>query len=84
MRKTFLTLSFFFFSFLLFGQDKVAITEQDYKNDQVEMADQFRADGKIYVLTGIILIILAGTITYLVSIDRKVGRLEKQLGNKGT
>lgn len=84
MRKIFLTLSFFLFSFLLFGQDKVAITEQDYKNDQVEMADQFRADGKIYVLTGIILIILAGTIIYLVSIDRKVGQLEKQLGNKDT
>lgn len=48
----------------------------------VEMADTLRAEGKIYVVVGIILIIFAGLIIYLVSIDRKVSRLEKRLPDK--
>lgn len=61
------------------AQDKIPIKDSDYANDQVEMADQFRADGKIYVLTGVIALILGGIIVYLVIIDKKVSRLEKQL-----
>lgn len=70
-----------FFFVIGFSQDKIEVTEQDYVNADVEMADKFRAEGKIYVLTGIILIILFGTILYLVAIDRKVAKLEKQLKN---
>jgi hypothetical protein len=66
-------------SFSLNAQEKTKIVTSDYSNNQVEMADGFRQEGKIYVLTGIILIILGGTITYLISIDKKVGRLEKQI-----
>ncbi|KAA9325367.1 CcmD family protein [Hymenobacter busanensis] len=44
-----------------------------------EMADQFRQDGKIYVVVGVIVIVLLGLLAYLVSIDRKVGRLEREL-----
>ena len=64
-----------------YPQDKIEVTEQDYVNSDVEMADLFRAEGKIYVLTGIILIILLGIIFYLISIDRKVSKLEKEMGN---
>jgi len=46
--------------------------------EKVEMADKFRADGKIYVVLAIILIILAGLFFYLVRIDRKVAKLEEQ------
>jgi uncharacterized membrane protein len=46
---------------------------------EVEMADTLRQDGKIYVVVVVVLTVLAGTIAYLVAIDRKVGRLEKQL-----
>ena len=67
----------------LAAQDKTPITDSDYSNQEVPMADGMRANGKIYVLTGIIMIVLAGTITYLVSIDRKVGKIEKSL-NKNT
>ena len=81
MRKTLVILLFFMLSFIVGGQDKIPITEQDYTNSEVEMADKFRADGKIYVLTGIILVILFGIIFYLVIIDRKVGRLEKEVRN---
>lgn len=42
-----------------------------------EMADAFRADGKIYVVVAIILIVLVGLITYLFLLDRKITRLER-------
>jgi hypothetical protein len=45
--------------------------------DPVEMADTMRSNGKIYVVIAVILTILAGLILYLVRIDRRVSRLEK-------
>lgn len=65
------------------AQDKIEITEKDYANEEVEMADRFREEGKIYVLTGVILVILLGTMGYLIHIDRKVAKIEKQLENQG-
>ena len=47
-------------------------------SQQIEMADRMRQDGKIYVVVGCVLVVLAGMIFYLVSIDKKVSRLEKQ------
>ncbi|HVD97506.1 MAG TPA: CcmD family protein [Cytophagaceae bacterium] len=46
---------------------------------QVEMADDFRKDGKIYVVVAVVSIILAGLFVYLFLLDRKVGKIEKQL-----
>jgi hypothetical protein len=43
----------------------------------VDMADELRSSGKIYVVVGVLVIILAGLILYLISIDRKVSKLEK-------
>ena len=43
-----------------------------------EMADLMRSNGKIYVVTGVILIIFVGIVLYLIRIDRKMGRLEKE------
>jgi hypothetical protein len=48
----------------------------------VEMADAMRADGKIYVVVTIILIILLGFIGYLFVQDRKLSRLEKFFDGK--
>jgi CcmD family protein len=45
----------------------------------IEMADQFRADGKIYVVISIVLLILLGLFIYLFSLDKKVTRLEKEV-----
>jgi CcmD family protein len=42
----------------------------------------FWESGKIYVVVAVIAIIFAGIILYLISIDRKVGRMEKELKNK--
>ena len=46
---------------------------------QVEMADDFRGEGKIYVVITIILIILAGFFILLFKLDRKSKRLEKEI-----
>jgi CcmD family protein len=45
----------------------------------VEMADQFRKDGKIYVVVAVVCVILIGLFVYLISIDKKIGKLEKEL-----
>lgn len=45
----------------------------------VEMADQFRADGKIYVVIAIVAIILSGIFIYLFRLDRKITDLEKRI-----
>lgn len=46
---------------------------------EVEMADSLRSNGKIYVVVAIVLVILLGLIGYLISLDRKVSRLEKRI-----
>ena len=43
-----------------------------------EMADALRANGKIYVVVAVILTIFAGIILYLIRLDRKITKLEKQ------
>jgi hypothetical protein len=53
-----------------------------FGQDQVEMADQLRAEGKIYVVVTIILIVLAGLIFYLFLLDKKVKKLEKLVSDK--
>ncbi len=45
----------------------------------IEMADRLREDGKIWVVVGVILLIFTGVIIYLVRLDRKIARLEKQV-----
>jgi len=44
----------------------------------VEMADEMRASGKIYVVVAVISLILIALIAYLFSLDRKIKRLEKK------
>lgn len=44
----------------------------------VDMADTMRKEGKIYVVVAVILTIFAGIILYLVRLDRKISRLEKE------
>lgn len=43
-----------------------------------EMADVMRSNGKIYVVVAVCLIILFGLIIYLLSLDRKIRRFEKE------
>lgn len=47
-------------------------------NAQPEMADKLRADGKIYVVVMVLATIFAGIFAYLVILDRKISKLEKE------
>lgn len=47
-------------------------------HSQVEMADQFRAEGKIYVVVATIALIMAGLFAFLLWIERRLAFLEKQ------
>jgi hypothetical protein len=49
---------------------------QDSTRD-VQMADAMRENGKIYVVVAVIVTIFAGIIFYLVRLDRKISKLEK-------
>ena len=44
-----------------------------------EMADALRANGKIYVVVAVVAVIVTGLLLYLISLDRKVSRLEQQI-----
>lgn len=46
-------------------------------SDTPEMADQFRADGKIYVVVTVIAIVFAGLAFWLFRLERKISQLEK-------
>lgn len=48
------------------------------QTQKVEMADQFRADGKIYVVLAVVLIILVGLFAYLIVIDKRLKRMENE------
>lgn len=49
---------------------------------QVEMADAFRADGKIYVVVAVVGVILGGIVFYLLKTEAKIQAIEKRLSQK--
>jgi len=60
---------FLVMSFSIYAQDTTGVKE---------VATGLRADGKIYVVLAVAVTILFGLILYLISLDRKISRLEKQ------
>lgn len=46
---------------------------------QIEMADALRANGKIYIVVATLFSIMAGIFVYIYRLDRKVAKLEKEL-----
>ena len=67
MKKTLAILLSLLTSGICFGQE------------QVEMADGLRSEGKIYIVVGVLVTILLGIILYLIMIDRKVSDIEKRI-----
>lgn len=53
------------------------ITMISFAQEKTEMADTMRSNGRIYVVVAVVTTILAGLILYLVRLDRKMTRLEK-------
>ena len=62
----------FLFSMGIFG----AKAQGDSSNDS--MASLMRSNGKIYVVVAVVLTILFGLIAYLIRLDRKISKLEKE------
>jgi CcmD family protein len=46
--------------------------------EKVEMADTMRSNGRIYVVVAVVVVILLGLFLYLIRLDRKISRLEKE------
>ena len=63
------------------GSGKIKIEESDYENMEIQMADTWHQNGKIYVVVATLGAVLAGFIFYLVLTDRKVSKLEKEIEN---
>ena len=68
--RTFLFVSGLLANFLVHAQDSL-------QKEKPQMADVMRSNGKIYVVVAVLMIILAGLFVYLISLDRKLSRLEK-------
>ena len=75
--KKIVTLLLMIVSYAAQAQEKIAVTAADYSNNEVEMADVMRSEGKIYVLVGIIVLIFMGLLIYVIQTDRRVSKLEK-------
>jgi len=65
-----LILMLFAFTVNLFAQQNV---------EAVEMADQMRSDGKIYVVVAVVLVVLLGIFIYLTRLDSRISKAEKEL-----
>ena len=61
--------------FALLGLNIITLAQDD---NSVEMADTMRSSGKIYVVIAVILTILAGLILYIIRLDKKISKLEKE------
>jgi hypothetical protein len=66
MKKIFLLISFVIISLNLFAQD-----------NKIEMADELRNSGKIYVVVAVMLLLFLSFITYLFTIDKRLKKIEK-------
>jgi CcmD family protein len=50
-----------------------------FGQEEVDMAVNMRADGKIYVVVVVAAIVMTGILVYLFFLDRKISRLEEKL-----
>ena len=66
IKKITYLLAFVLLPVILFAQEK-----------QTSMADTMRSNGRIYVVVAVMLTILIGLVLYLVRLDRKISKLEK-------
>jgi len=64
MKRLFSIITLLFFTLIVNAQE-------------TEMADVMKKNGKIYVVIAVMLTILAGLVLYLIRLDRKISKLEK-------
>jgi len=70
MNKILLSVFSLFISINLFAQN------------QIEMADTLRSNGKIFTVVAVCLTILIGLFLYVFMIDRKINKFEKEINKK--
>jgi hypothetical protein len=70
MKKAIFLITLLFTALNLFAQDTT---------NEIEMADKLYADGRIYVVVAVLATIFAGIIVYLINLDSKISKLEKQI-----
>lgn len=70
MKKLFSLITLLLISATMFAQDTTS---------EIEMADKLYADGRIYVVVAVLATIFAGIIVYLINLDSKISKLEKQI-----
>jgi hypothetical protein len=73
MRKIKFLLAFFSLCFA------AIVSHAQDDGNKVDMADTMRSNGRIYVVVAVVVLILVGLILYLVRLDRKITRLEKEM-----
>jgi hypothetical protein len=68
--------------FILFGMCSLlfsaACYAQNASAEQAGMAVGMRANGKIYVVVAVVVTILLGLFLYLINLDKKISRMEKE------
>ena len=69
MKKLLNLFAFLFVSVSAFAQE----------TGKVEMADELYQSGKIYVVVTVLSVIFAGIVIYLILLDRKISKLEKEI-----
>jgi hypothetical protein len=74
MKEYLLSLLFIFSGFPLMAQE--------LSDGGIEMADALRASGKIYVVVVVLVLIMTGIFIYLVRLDRKIRKFEKELNSR--
>jgi len=62
---------------LLFMGLITVLLGQAQDGKKVEMADVMRSNGKIYVVVAVVVAILIGLFIYVITVDRKISKLEK-------
>ena len=74
-----------FILFVLLLVSLQGFPQENYKgpeNTKVEMADQLRSSGKIYVVVAVLGTILSGIVLYTVLLDRRITKLERESHNE--
>lgn len=67
---------------LMTTMSSTAQESAEMKRPEVEMADVFYQDGKIYVVIGVLVIIFVGLFLYLFMTDKRLKKVEKELKNQ--
>jgi CcmD family protein len=67
---------------LFFALSIFSVSGFAQQNQPIDMADGLNQSGKIYVVVVVLSIIFIGIVAYLIMLDRKISKLEKEIKNK--